>query len=154
MKTNFKHFKKNEYCNSEGDMEDMLSVIRKIAPNFEQVHYGFDYIEIKLKCPNIDVKEQLQAEIFKELLAKFADAIMELYTEETGWFKIYLDWNKKEKRMITSIADFKAIVEGILDPETEEQVFVSNFKIDDAVSFVPMYRQLQLHGIAAEERAG
>lgn len=70
-------------------MEDMLSFIRGITKEFEIKHYGFDYIEIKLKH-KIDEAEILQKEIVDMLLKKFGNNIREIYTEETGWFKIYL----------------------------------------------------------------
>ena len=77
----------------EGDMEDMLSLIRSITKNFEIKHYGFDYIEIKLK-DEIDIAEKFEEEITKKLLKKFDKEISEIYTEETGWFKIFLNKNK------------------------------------------------------------
>lgn len=81
-----------DFC--EGDMEDMLSYCRKIAP-LDVLHYGFDYIEVKLKSyGKYDLHEETEAkqqEMVDLLLDKFKKQISEVYTEETGWFKIYLN---------------------------------------------------------------
>lgn len=97
MITSINEFRKVfELC--EGDMEDMLSIVRHIAPGFETLHYGFDYIEIKLKeyykSDDYEKCIKLQDEISKELHTKFDKEISEIYTEETGWFKIYLRHTK------------------------------------------------------------
>lgn len=81
-----------EFC--EGDIDDMLSFMRGITPDFKILHYGFDYIEIKLdsygKTELHEETEEIQKEISDMLLNKFKKQIQEIYTEETGWFKIYL----------------------------------------------------------------
>jgi len=88
-----KHLKLYEtFC--EGDMEDMLSYIRSVIDDrFEILHYGFDYIEIRLDAygNSTDEAEDIQNEIVPYLLDKFNKEISEIYTEETGWFKIYLN---------------------------------------------------------------
>lgn len=88
-----KHLKLyEEFC--EGDMEDMLSFIRNIAP-IDILHYGFDYIEVKLKTygksDKYEETEKNQQAMVDLLLKKFKKQITEVYTEETGWFKIYLN---------------------------------------------------------------
>lgn len=88
----------NELC--EGDMEDMLSIVRKhVENNFEQLHYGFDYIEIKLLEKEYEKLEKVSQDIIDELLKKFDKCITEVYSEETGWFKIYLN-HVEESKMI------------------------------------------------------
>lgn len=88
-----KHLKLYEaFC--EGDMEDMLSYIRSVIDDrFEILHYGFDYIEIKLDAygNSTDEAEEIENVIVPYLLDKFDKEISEIYTEETGWFKIYLN---------------------------------------------------------------
>lgn len=98
MITSINEFRKiYELC--EGDMEDMLSIVRSHVKNdFEQLHYGFDYIEIKLKESDYEKKEKFSQDIIDELLKKFDKEISEVYSEETGWFKIYLTHDVKESR--------------------------------------------------------
>lgn len=81
-----------EFC--EGDIDDMLSYIRSVVGDkFKMPHYGFDYVEIILdaRMKSGDEAEKLHNDIVPYLLKKFEKAISEIYSEETGWFKIYFN---------------------------------------------------------------
>jgi hypothetical protein len=91
MITTINEFRKfinlNEGC--EGDIDDIQSYIRKRVGDYELLHYGFDYIEVRLN--NSEQRKELD-ELFEFLTDKFDDFISEIYEEETGWFKIYFKW--------------------------------------------------------------
>lgn len=107
----FEQFVLNEW--SEGDIDDIQSHIRKTCGDYETLHYGFDYLEVRLN--NREDEDSIQ-ECLSYLLKKFDSVISEIDSEETGWFKIYF---KKDSELKESSNEVPKFYHGSTDNKLE-----------------------------------